>query len=213
VILAVLTSGCGLTIGIKSGTDARLRSTIQLADEDGHGVDPTTSSLNLDGRASQDDPDDGIGTGVMSTSAGDPGTASTQLTDTTTAPGDTPTSSPGSGSTSTSSTADDEAVSTTTTQPVPSTTEPPEPVGTVFADDEAFVTHQCDGNGVTISGDAGDYTLEGSCGAIVITGSFNTVFIEEVDSIDLTGTLNAVVYSAGNPVINDSDGDNIVTGG
>jgi hypothetical protein len=34
-----------------------------------------------------------------------------------------------------------------------------------------------------------------------------------VDAIDLTGTLNAVIYGAGNPVVNDWDGENIVTGG
>ncbi len=106
---------------------------------------------------------------------------------------------------------------TTTTEDVPPSSQVSIPdfpdIGTVFSDDDAFLTHACGNGDVTITGNAGTYTLEGDCGALLVKGSFNTVFLDSVDVIDLTGTLNAVIYGAGNPTINDWDGENIVTGG
>ena len=213
VTLAVLTSSCGLTVGFRTPgqSDAAGRPIIRLAAattlEEG-AVAASTPSAGEDASA----PPDAVVEGEPSPSTDDTpeSTPDEQQTAGTTAPATGSTSSPRSESDPTTSTA--VAISTTTAEVVSTTTEPAIEA-TMFSEDEAFVTHQCNGNGVTIAGEAGDYTLEGSCGSVVITGSFNTVFIDEVDSIELTGTLNAVIYISGDPVINDYDGDNIVTAG
>ncbi len=110
-----------------------------------------------------------------------------------------------------------EPAQTTTTEDVPPSSAVSIPdlpdIGTVFADDDAFLTHDCADGDVTITGDAGTYTLEGDCAGLLVKGSFNTIFADRVDAIDLTGTLNAVIYGTGDPVVNDWDGENIVTGG
>jgi hypothetical protein len=109
------------------------------------------------------------------------------------------------------------AETTTTTEDVPPSSAVSIPdlpdIGTVFSTDDAFLTHDCADGDVTITGDAGTYTLTGDCGGLLVKGSFNTIFADRVDAIDLTGTLNAVIYGAGNPAVNDWDGENIVTGG
>ena len=129
---------------------------------------------------------------------------------TTSVPG--PTTSTGPEETTTTTSA---PTTTIATVPPSSTVSLPEfeDIGTVFSADDDFVTHDCNGGDVTIAGDAGTYTLEGVCRAVLVRGSFNTVFVDELGAIDLTGTLNAVVYGAGTPTVNDWDGDNIVTGG
>jgi hypothetical protein len=106
---------------------------------------------------------------------------------------------------------------TTTTGESPSTSVAAIPelpdIGTVFADDEASIVHDCAGGDVTILGDAGYFTLEGTCNAVLVKGSYNTIFIGVVSIIELTGTLNAVLHGGGDIEINDWDGENIVTGG
>jgi hypothetical protein len=213
VILAVLTAGCGLNIGIEAPDDAdgADRAVIRLAAETNHGPGAILPSDSTErGDATSAAPET-IGGGGPSPGPDDPpeSTRSEPEATGTTTPGTASTAPPSASEPTTSTTVD---LPTTTTGASSPTTEV-EVEATEFSEDEAFVTHRCDGNGLAISGDAGDYTLEGSCGTVTITGSFNAVFIDEVDSIELTGTFNAVIYGSGDPVINDLDGDNIVTEG
>lgn len=204
VLVSVLVSGCGLSVGVRSTDSAGPAETglmvVSVGDvgERQSTTSPPTSAAE-DEQPVAGGPDDAPQPGDDTAFPTTGGTAEGPDTDAASTTSAGPTSS-------TPAT----TVADTSTSAPPSE---PEPASTIFFEDEVDITHICDGNGVTISGDAGDYTLEGSCGTVTITGSFNTVFIEEVSVLDLTGTLNAVVYNSGDPVVTDQDGENIVTAG
>lgn len=216
-LVALLVSGCGLTVGVRSA-DAHPRPapddqlvSLAFGDAGAGAVDTTTSSMP--GSAGEAPDVNGEAPPMRSPAAVTSSTAPGSNTPGDTDPGgdeaEEPTTPPSVAETTTTTDADPDPTTTTTTAVTPDL----DPFGTVFGDDDAFVAHACDGDGVTIAGDTGDYTLEGSCGRVLILGSFNTVFIEDAERIDLTGTLNAVVFASGDPAVNDYDGDNIVTGG
>lgn len=211
---AVLLAGCGMTVGLRPADEGTRLLTVQAAPvERGETVVAGVTLTTLAREASAER--------AQSTTEGDTtdtSDAATPSTTTTIAP----TSSTQDTTGSTTSTTAVEPTTTTTTVATTTTVEVPPSssvslpdfpdIGTVFADDDAFVTHDCAGGDVTISGDAGTYTLEGLCRSVLIRGSFNTVFVDELGAVDLLGTLNAVVYAGGDPIVNDWGGDNIVTG-
>ncbi len=220
LLVSILTTGCGMTVGLRpageaAGPVAAEAISVRRGETVVAGVTVTTlpdgarvATPAIDRETPTDPP-------VADSSTETPATTVAQATPagespTTSVPGPTTTTGPEATTTTTSA-------PTTTIPAVPpsSTVSLPEfeDIGTVFSADDDFVTHDCDGGDVTIAGDAGTYTLEGVCRAVLVRGSFNTVFVDELGAIDLTGTLNAVVYGAGTPTVNDWDGDNIVTGG
>jgi hypothetical protein len=215
--LAVTLSACGVSVGLRplpeTTGDQALAAPPPTMESRVAGVTVTSqqpSTTVVGGGAPRGDTT--TTTVASTTTTAEPATTTTvqEATTTTTVASTTTTAEPATTTTTSPAT-------TTTTETPPSTTisipDIPD-VGTVFDDDSAFATHDCGGGGdVTVKGDAGTYTLEGACGSVVVKGSFNTLFIDSVSTIDLTGTLNAVVYGEGNPTVNDWEGSNIVTGG
>jgi hypothetical protein len=142
------------------------------------------------------------------------GTTTTKPNDTTTSPADETNTTIAEPVETTATSVPAETTTTEDAPPTSSVSIPDFPdIGEVFSDDGAFLAHDCAGGDVTITGDSGTYTLEGGCLGLLVKGSFNTIFIDSVNAIDLTGTLNVVIHGTGNPVVNDWDGENIVTGG
>jgi hypothetical protein len=209
--LAVLSSGCGMAVGLRpvSSPDAQV---VAAAPPTGSG-ETEVAGITITMPSSEPS------TTAPSETTPSNGTGSTVEKESTTTVPDrattTPTDPVTTTTTRTPSTTSPETTTTTGESPSTSVGSIPElpDIGTVFADDEASIVHDCAGGDVTILGDAGYFTLEGICNAVLVKGSYNTIVIGVVSIIDLTGTLNAVLHGGGDIEINDWDGENIVTGG
>lgn len=221
VLVSILTTGCGMTVGLRPAVEATGPVAVEaITVRRGETVVAGVTVTTLPDAARVATP------GIDREIPPDPSTAKSETeTPATTLAPPSPTDQTTIASVpeQTTTTLREETTSTTSAPTTTSTADVPpsssvslpefDDIGAIFSEDDAFVTHDCAGGDVTISGDAGTYTLEGLCRAVLVRGSFNTVFVDELGAIDLTGTLNAVVFAAGTPVVNDWNGDNIVTGG
>jgi hypothetical protein len=203
-VLLLLVPACGMTVGLRPlPTEVSARSALvgtASADSTEPSAPGTSATMATE-----------VAGVTMTTAAGTNTLTTTVTTVSTAAPVETTTT------VAPETTGSPAETTTTTSEDVPPASPVSIPalpdIGTVFSDDNAFLTHDCADGDVTITGDVGTYTLEGDCSRLLVKGSFNTIFVDGVDVIDLTGTLNAVIYGAGDPVVNDWDGENIVTGG
>jgi hypothetical protein len=91
--------------------------------------------------------------------------------------------------------------------PTSNPSSPPSPSGggtLTYTESARTETIDCAGRDVAINGSANKLTFTGKCARVSITGSRNEIGVARADAIEVTGSLNTVTWSSGEPSTSDT---------
>jgi DUF3060 family protein len=101
------------------------------------------------------------------------------------------------------------------TAPAPSTSASQAPAGApiTIAGIKENQTVACNQNSVNLSGISNKVVITGHCAMLHVSGVQNSITVDSVDAIEVSGFNNQITYHAGNPSIDKSGDGNVVQKG